>query len=175
MPRQQISCAAEPGKKRRQCNEIERRKITATAGVCSCWRVRSDAVPVKSVTLESGHVNVYVRKLKSASEKHYDTQKKANDKTDKIKISPGHSRPPFLPLRPLALACGCKAASKRSARPGVSRIAPRSKMHLRVSFSRAALIRTSLNSGSFAKRSEPCSSHTSSLPSTVRRSEVNSV
>src|SRR6266567_8193583 len=111
--------------------------------------------------------------MHSASHKHQQAQEEPHDKTDQIKIRPGHRRPP-LSLLPL-LACGCNASSSRSASPGVSRIAPSRRMHLRVSFSRAALIKTSLNSASAANRSEPCSSQTSSFPSTVRKSEVNSV
>src|SRR4051812_21477879 len=132
-------------------------------------------MPMEAMAMQPGQVNVHVGKANSAGDKHHDAKNETDDKTDEIEISPGHRRPPLLPLRALALACGCKASSNRSASPGVSRIAPRSKMHLRVSFSRAAFSKTSLNSGSLAKCSEPCNSQTSSLPSTVRRSEVNSV
>jgi hypothetical protein len=44
----------------------------------------------------------------------------------------------------------------------VFRISPSSNRQRRVSWLRATLIRTALTSGSLAKRSEPCSSHTSS-------------
>src|ERR1700746_3904010 len=104
--------------------------------------------------------------MHSAAQKHHQAQEESHDKTDQIKIRPGHRRPPRLPL----LACGCNAFSNRSAKPGVSKIAPSKIRHLRVSLSRAAFNKTSLNSRSPANRSDPCSSHTSSFPSTVRKS-----
>src|SRR5205823_11304480 len=111
--------------------------------------------------------------MHSAAQKHHQAQEESHHKTDQIKISPSHERPPFLPC-PLVPACGFNASSNLSASPGVSKIAPSNSMHLRVSFSLAAFKRTALNSGSLANRSDPCNSHTSSLPSTVRKSEVNS-
>src|SRR5215475_10154233 len=118
-------------------------------------------------------MKVHLREVQAqaAGDEDHHTQKEPDHKTDQIKIRPGHSRAPFLPL-PVA---GCNASSSLSASPGVSRIAPISRKLFRVSLSRANLVRTSLTSLSLAKRSEACSSHTSSFPSTVRKSDVNSV
>src|SRR5215470_11527831 len=100
-------------------------------------------------------MKVHLREVQAqaAGDEDHHTQKEPDHKTDQIKIRPGHSRAPFLPLR-VTLAPGCKASSSLSASPGVSRIAPISRKLFRVSFSRASLMRTSLTSLSLANRSE---------------------
>src|SRR5581483_5452329 len=117
-----------------------------------------------------GQVHVPVQASEHERQK---TEGESHCKTDEIEIGPSHFD--RLPSGRLGTLSGRSASSKRSARPGVSRIAPNNIRQARVSFWRAALSRTSLTSGSLAKRSEPCSSHTSSLPSVVRRSETSSV
>src|SRR5439155_2915414 len=170
MAGQQIPSASEPRQECGERDQVKGRNLTAVSAMC-CRRMPS------AVNMDWQSMSVKVRnvEMRAAGQEHQYAKKKPHDKADQIEINPRHSRPPLLPLRPFVLERGCKASSNRSARPGVSRTAPSNNRHFRVSFSRAALIRTSLNSGSFANRSEPCSSQTSSLPSTVRRSEVNSV
>src|SRR5581483_2244354 len=128
------------------------------------------------MSVKSRQLDVQMRKMqvRSAHQESYDTEQEPDDKTDEIKICPGHSRSPFLTCESPA-ARGCKASSRRSASPGVSKIAPSSTKHLRVSFSRASLMKILLSSPSPAKRSEACNNHTSRLPSVVRKSEVSSV
>src|SRR3954463_14310998 len=111
--------------------------------------------------------------MQASGQKHQHAQEESHDKTDQIKICPGHSRPPFFPCE--FVPCGCSASSNRSASPGVSRITPNRRKHLRESFCRATLIRTSVSAGSPANRSDACNSQTSKLPSVVRRSDVSSV
>src|SRR5690242_10315347 len=176
MPRQEIACPPKPGKQCGQCHQVEGRDVSATGGATDTG-MPSRAMPMKRMqpmSVQSGQVNVDVRESHSSGDEHQNAQEESHDKTDQIKISPGHDRPPFL-LCPLVPAGGFNASSNLSASPGVSKIAPSNSKHLRVSFSRAAFKRTALNSGSPANRSDPCNSHTSSLPSTVRKSEVNSV
>src|SRR5437773_12273949 len=168
MPRQKITRPAKPGKERGKRKHVERRNLTAVMD--RPMTVRYRAMPHMSVPRQ---MKVQVREMQAqtAGEKNHHTQKEPDDKTHQVEISQSHRRPPRLPL----VAFGFSASSNRSANPGVSRIAPINRKALRVSFSRAALIRISLNSRSPAKRSEPWSNHTSSLPSTVRKSEVSSV
>ena len=81
----------------------------------------------------------------TSGEKRQQAEEKSHRETDQIEICPGHSRRlPSLARVRCPPRSGCNASSKRSASPGVSRIAPSSRKQRRVSFSRAALIRTSL-------------------------------
>src|ERR1051326_8834460 len=111
----------------------------------------------------------------STEKERQHAERKPNCKTDEIEISPRHGD--FLPSLTLEISprSGCNASSNRSASPGVSKIAPSNRKQLRVSFCRAALIDTSLTALSLAKRSAPCRSQRSSLPSVVRKSDTNSV
>src|SRR5947208_64473 len=119
--------------------------------------------------------------MQASQQKRQQAEDKSKSETDEVEICPCHCdrlrSPTGLWFRAAGgfRISGLSASSKRSARPGVSRIAPSRRKHRRVSFSRAAFKRTSLTSGSLANRSDPWSSHTSSLPSIVRRSEVSSV
>src|SRR6476469_9067366 len=134
MPRQQITRPSKPGEERGECKHVERRNLAAV--VNRAVTVRNWRVP--------GPMKVRVREMQAqpTGDENHHAQKEPDHKTDQIKIRPGHSRAPFLPL-PVA-ACGCNASSSLSASPGVSRIAPISKKLFRVSFSRASLISTSL-------------------------------
>src|SRR5581483_2262900 len=140
----------------------------------ACGPDGSMRVNSSTVTMEAWYVSVRKMEPRPSKCKNEHAQKEPDDETDEIKVRPGHSRTPFLAFE-LASAWGCSASSNRSASPGVSKIAPSSRKHLRVSFSRASLIRMLLSSASPANLSEACKSQTSMRPSVVRRSEVNSV
>src|SRR5262249_19657573 len=128
-------------------------------GVCVCSRM-----PMRYMRQTPAH----------SSKKREQAEKEARHETDQIESCPGHIR--LLLFSPSELTdAGLSASNRRSARSGVSRIAPSSRKQLRVSVWRAVWIITWLISGSLAKRSAPCSSHTSSFPSVVRKSEISSV
>src|SRR5579872_412168 len=165
MTGQQKTGAPKPRQESGKRDQIEGRKLAAVA--CVSGR----CVPVDMAVRMK--MNMREVEMEASAQKHQRAQEEPHDETDQIKICPGHSRPPFLPRE--FVACGCSASSRRSASPGVSKIAPSKIKHLRVSFSRASLIRTLVSSGSPAKRSDACSSHTSRLPSVVRKSDVSSV
>src|SRR5947209_4437845 len=102
------------------------------------------------VTMEMRQVQFSeMRCCKDEGEK---TETEADRETDQIEIRPGHrirlpSPDALRPWLPSTDSPGRNASSRRSASPGVSRMAPSSRKHRRVSFSRAALISTLLTSG----------------------------
>src|SRR6185312_2570242 len=166
MASEQIASSAKPRKKSGGSYGIDERNRGLPMSAARAMRMNHAAMQMdvkRQVPAQASH------------EKRNNAEGKTHGKAEKIKIGPCHSD--RLPSRAFGsfAASGCKASSSRSASPGVLRIAPSNRRQRRVSFSRAALIKTSLTSGSLAKRSEPCSSQTSSLPSTVRKSEVSSV
>src|SRR6516225_432942 len=137
-----------------------------------------DVAADRNVSCSMRHVRQMEAPACASTEKRNHAESEADHKTDQIEVRPGHwIRLPWeaLRLRWLRTASGSSASSKRSASPGVSRIAPNSRKQLRVSLWRAHLMSTSLTSRSLTKRSEPCNNQTSSLPSVVRRSLVSSV
>src|SRR6266516_3985286 len=118
MAGQQIPSASEPRQECGQRDQVKGRNLTAVAPMC-CGRMPS-AVHMGWQSMSMKVRNVEMR---AAGQEHQHAEKKAHDKADQIEISPRHSRPPLLPLRPF-VECGCKASSNRSTRPGVSRTAP---------------------------------------------------
>src|SRR5438128_4869427 len=171
--RKQISGAAEPGEKCREREQIETRGVDASETGFSAASVMSNsAVP----DVASSSPMRKMRQMETAHQEREQAKDKSHGKTKEIKIRPCHTGLPCS-ARDVTdrAASGLSASSSRSASPGVSRIAPSNRKHRRVSLWRAALIRTPLTSGSLAKRSEPCKSHTSNFPSVVRKSEVSSV
>ena len=146
------------------------------------WSMRHGSMHYRAVRCREMRVSVKMRQMQPAEARaseheRKETEAEADRETDQIEVGPvkpvssvigfaslPHSRScrgDGLPLP--AASSGRSASSKRSASPGVSRIAPNSRKQRRVSFSRAALISTLLTSGSLANFSEPCSSQTSSL------------
>src|SRR5208337_2007315 len=173
--REQKSCPAEPRQKRRQGDEVERRHRR----LASRMRSRAARVPMHHWRVSGGNMPAAMRKVRemhmpaqSARDKRNRAQQKTDGETDQVKISPSHIPSPshvpghrfrLLGAAPVARSgSGRRASNRRSASPGVFRISPSSSRQRRVSLSRATLIRTSLTSGSLAKRSEPCRSQTSS-------------
>src|SRR5581483_6234121 len=141
--RQQKAGSTEPCEKCRKSNQIEGRDLRsmhAGVGAAGSMRVNSSAV-----SMQARYMSLRKVQPRASKNKNEHAQKKSDDETDEIEIRPGHSRTPFLAFE-LAPACGCSASSNRSASPGVSKIAPSSRKHLRVSFSRASLIKMLLSS-----------------------------
>src|SRR5208282_2882 len=176
--RDQKTGSSEPGKKRRQSDEVERRHRRLVTGARSRAIARA---AMRHRCVSGGNMPARVRKVrqmhmpaKSAGDERNRAEQKTDGETGQIKISPSHipsrcrdhisdHRFRLLGAAPVPRAAsGRSASNRRSASPGVFRISPSSNRQRRVSLSRATLIRTSLTSGSLAKRSEPCNSHTSS-------------
>src|SRR5947199_9373767 len=102
---------------------------------------------------------VQFSEMRSCKDEGEKTETEADRETDQIEIRPGHRiRLPSPDALGGRLPSGCKASSRRSASPGVSRVAPNSRKHPRVRFSRAPVISTLLTSGSLARPSETGSS-----------------
>src|SRR4029077_15625994 len=79
--------------------------------------------------------------VQAPSQEHQRAECEAYGEADEIEIRPGHGRRLLSPACCGFAASGVSASSNRSARPGVSRIAPSRRKQRRVSWWRAALIR----------------------------------
>src|SRR5438067_4623507 len=114
-----------------------------------------------------------------SSDKRDQAQSKSQKKTDEIKKFPIHEISPLfaflLRAAPFSLlASGFNTCSRRSARFGVSKIAPSRTMQPRELSWRAISSSAAPSSGSRRKRSAPLISHRSKRSSNVRTSEISS-
>src|SRR5215469_9750259 len=117
--------------------------------------------------------------VESAGHKRDQAQSKSQKETHEIKKFPVHETSPLfadlLRAAPFSfLLSGLNTCRRRSARLGVSKIAPSSTMHPRELSCRAISSNAALNSGSRRKRSAPLMSQRSRRSSIVRTSEISS-
>src|SRR5262249_36010372 len=113
-----------------------------------------------------------------AAKKRHQAQREAHEKADEVDVGPGHGRLPFperrtptaVPVAPLS-----RTGSRRSARPGVSRIAPSSARHWREFGWRASASRALLTSALRRNRSAPLISQRSSRSSKAPASDASSL
>src|SRR5215467_9147734 len=188
MPREQVAGPTEPREKRHDGGGVEPRDVRAAFETSAHGTVA--AAPVMA---EMKWQMPFDRQMDvdCPGEKRNHAKREAHEKTEEIKIRPGHSSPlaqpiqaapnqfrsgtdtekPLFPGSRSVLLPGRSTSARRSNNPGVRRISPRSNRGVRESAVSAMASSARCNSGSLENCSAPAKSHESIFASMARSSD----